>query len=98
MRIVLSFWIFYKKLIIPVISMSSLFGISEFIMTRSYSLSFKSLGISYIVFTPMFHYYIYEIRNPNEYYFYYNMGISKPVLWLSTLIFSSLIGLILILI
>ena len=98
MKIVSSIWMFYKKLIIPALSMSLLIGILIFIFTNSFSVSFKLTGISYLFFTPMFHYFIYEIRNPNEYYFYYNMGINKPVLWLSTLILSSLIGLILILI
>jgi hypothetical protein len=92
MRIVKSFWMFYKKLVIPALSMSA--AIASFSFANSGNFSFKWFGISYIIVVPMFQYYIYETRNPNEYYFYYNMGLSKPLLWLATLIFSSLIGLI----
>jgi len=92
MRIVRSFWMFYKKLVIPALSMSAAIASMAFINSGNFS--FKWFGISYIIVVPMFQYYIYETRNPNEYYFYYNMGISKPILWLATLTFSSLIGLI----
>jgi hypothetical protein len=47
------------------------------------------------LFAPFFHFAIYEIRNPNEYYFYYNLGLSKTVLWISTIAISFCIGLIL---
>ena len=92
MRIVKSFWMFYKKLVIPALAMSA--AIASIVFFSSETSSFKWFGISYMIVTPMFQYYIYENRNPNEYYFYYNMGLSKPLLWLATLIFSSLIGLI----
>jgi hypothetical protein len=69
-------------------------AIASMAFINSGNFSFKWFGISYMIVVPVFHYYIYEIRNSNEYYFYYNMGISKPLLWSSTLIFSSLIGLI----
>jgi len=92
MRIVKSFWMFYKKLVIPALSMSA--AIAFIASLDSGSFSFKWFGISYLIITPVFQYYIYETRNPNEYYFYYNMGLSKPLLWLATFVFSSLIGLI----
>jgi len=92
MRIVKSFWMFYKKLVIPAFSMSA--AIASFSLANSGNFSFKWFGISYMIVVPMFQYYIYETRNPNEYYFYYNMGLSKPLLWLATFVFSSLIGLI----
>ena len=83
---------FYKKLIIPALSMSAAIG--SLVFFNSGSFSFKWFGITYMIVVPVFHYYIYEVRNPNEYYFYYNMGISKPMLYLATLVFSSFIGLI----
>jgi len=83
---------FYKKLIIPALSMSAAIAAIAFIYSGNFS--FKWFGISYIIVVPVFQYYIYETRNPNEYYFYYNMGMSKPILWLATFVFSSLIGLI----
>jgi ABC-type sugar transport system ATPase subunit len=39
--------------------------------------SWGTVGIGYILITLVFQYFIYEIRNPNDYYFYYNMGLSK---------------------
>ena len=83
---------FYKKLVIPALAMSA--AIASIVLLNSGGFSFKWFGITYMIVVPVFHYYIYEVRNPNEYYFYYNMGISKPMLYLATLIFSSLIGLI----
>lgn len=83
---------FYKKLVIPALSMSA--AIASIVFLNSGNFSFKWFGISFLIVTPLFHYYIYEIRNPNEYYFYYNMGISKLFLWLATLVSSSFIGLI----
>jgi hypothetical protein len=96
MRIIVSIWMFYRKLILPALSMSVAINFLVFILKDSFS--FTLLGMIYIILAPMFHYFIYEIRNPNEYYFYYNMGITKPVLWLSTVILSLFIGLILALI
>jgi hypothetical protein len=69
-------------------------AIASLAFINSGNFSFKWFGISYMIVVPMFQYYIYETRNPNEYYFYYNMGMSKPILWLATFVFSSLIGLI----
>ena len=95
MKIVIIIWMFYKKLIIPGFSMSIVIESLPYLNTGSFS--FKWLGISYMILTPMFQYYIYEIRNPDEYYFYYNMGINKLILWMSTVILSFLIGLMLML-
>ncbi|HZK95867.1 MAG TPA: hypothetical protein VFC67_16830 [Prolixibacteraceae bacterium] len=83
---------FYKKLVIPALSMSA--AIASIAFFNSGGFSFKWFGISYLIVTPLFQYYIYGIRNPNEYYFYYNMGMSKPILWLATIVFSSFIGLL----
>jgi hypothetical protein len=78
-------WTFYKKLIVPVLSMSVLTGLIVYLNTGSATTAINLAGISCLFYTPMFQYFIYEIRNPQEYYFYYNMGISRLKLWLSTL-------------
>jgi len=93
-RIVKVFWVFYKKLIIPSIILSFLLGLRGLIESETNSLA--SVGIAYMLITPIFHYLTYEIRNKNEYYFYFNQGLSKDVLWGLTFLFSFLIGLILI--
>jgi hypothetical protein len=97
MRIAYCIWIFYKKLILPTVVVSTLLGLLLYPNTETIASSLKWSGISYLLLTPVFHYFIYEVRNPNEYYFYYNMGLSKLVLWISTTIFGSILGLIIIL-
>ena len=94
MRIALSIWMFYKKLIIPTLSMSAMTGFLTFMNSNSLPLAWRWSWLSFITLTPFFQYFIYEVRNPNEYYFYLNMGISKLVLWISTLILSLFIRLI----
>ncbi len=96
MRIVTSILLFYKKLITPTLAVSILLGFIGAGVTGDFSL--KPIGVSYIFIGLLFHYIIYEIRNPNEYYFYFNIGLSKNLLWICTLIINLIIGLILIMI
>ena len=90
MRIVYGLWFFYQKLIIPSLVVS--IALSYLMAGTSHLLI--GIGIVYIFFTPTFHYLTYELNNSNEYYFYYNMGLSKLSLWMSTLVISTLIGLL----
>ena len=60
--------------------------------------SLASTGAAFMFIAPLFQYFIYEISHPGEYYFYFNMGLSKLILWICTLAISFCIGLILILI
>jgi len=97
MRIAISIWIFYKKLIIPTIVASIMMAFMPMLFSGAAltgPLPIHTIGVTYIVFTPFFQYFIYEIRNPEEYYFYYNMGLSKLLLWTTTIIISSIAGLI----
>ena len=81
-------FIFQKKIFIPTLITSIILSfIGGF-------LSFKGVGFTFIVFATLFHYIIYEIRYPNEYYFYFNFGLSKASLWLSTLLMGAIICLI----
>jgi hypothetical protein len=95
MRMFKTILIFYQKLIIPTLVLSGLLGFIGLGITGVFSL--KTIGISYIFLGLLFHYFIYEVRNYNEYYFYYNMGLSRLSLWLITFILSLVIGLIFIL-
>jgi len=85
-------WLFYKRLILPSISLSFLSGL--FFMTFAKRFSFTVVGIGYLLFACLFHYFIYEIRHSNEYYFYYNMGLSKLHLWINTIVTSWLVCII----
>lgn len=90
MRILHGLCFFYQKLIAPSLALSILLS---FFMMEHISLC-KGIGISFIFLTPTFHYFIYEIRNSNEYYFYYNLGLSKILLWASTIVISIIVGLL----
>ena len=94
MRIFIALWIFYKKLILPSLAVSILLAIFFFGPVKITS----GTGIAYIFLTPVFHYLFYDLTNSNQYYFYHNLGISKLLLWMSSIIVSLIIGLILVLI
>lgn len=94
MQIFLIILTFYKKLIIPTVATSLILGsVATGVSNKPF---FNGVGNSYIFVGLLFHYYIYEIRNPKEYYFYYNFGLSKLSLWFCSLIINLIIGLTLI--
>ena len=84
-------FIFYSRLIIPSLSLSIL--LSLLMMDNIRFLA--GIGISYIVFSLALHYYIYEIKNTDEYCFYYNLGLSRFWLWVNTIGISLFLGLML---
>ncbi len=86
MNIVKAILFFYKKIFIPTIFLAGLLGIIG--LTVSVELFLKTFGISYLFLGFLFHYVIYELRNKNEYYFYYNLGFSKLNLWIVTFVFG----------
>lgn len=89
MRIMKALIFFYGKLLIPSFGMSiliSLFGM-PIVNIR------EGLGITFIIITPLFHYFIYEVNNASEYYLYYNLGLNKIMLWTNTIVISIFIGL-----
>ena len=94
MLIIKSILIFYKKLIVPTLVLSLVFGFIGFGISGNFSL--KLVGISYILISLLIHYIIYELMYPNEYYFYFNFGLNKYILWACTFILSLIIGLILV--
>jgi hypothetical protein len=88
MRTFKGLWIFYRKLMYPSAALSICLGL----------LAMKGMAVvgasffAYVFLAPMFHYFTYEVNNPNEYYFYYNLGLSKVNLWINTIAWSSIIG------
>jgi hypothetical protein len=95
MRMLRAILIFYQKLFVPALVLSGLLGLIGFGISGVFSL--RAIGVSYFFFGLLFHYFIYEVRNFNEYYFYYNLGLSRLSLWLVTLFLNLVIGLIFIL-
>lgn len=93
MSIFFPLWIFYKKLILPSLAVSVLLAVLFF----SSSKLCAGIGIAYIFLTPFFHFLFYDLARSNEYYFYYNLGISKLHLWISTIVWSLIFGIVLML-
>jgi len=56
-----------------------------------------TIGLSFFIIAPFTQYFLYEMNNKNQYYYYYNLGLSKLSLWISTLIISLINLLVLIL-
>lgn len=83
---------FYKRIAIPALIVSLAAG--AFASIISAKIFFISTGIAYMLFFPLMHYFAYEVRNPNEYYFYHNLGFSRSFLWIFTVISGIIIGLI----
>jgi hypothetical protein len=97
MKIIIALLIFYKKLIIPSFLMAILNGFAyKYILiimgvTNPDSIptfSSSAAAGSYLIFSLSFQFFIYEIKNKNEYYFYYNLGLNKSILWISNFIIS----------
>lgn len=103
MRIIIAILIFYKKLIIPALSIAILSGFAfKYVLiamtkTNSDLIPLYSSGAAsgaYIIFSLASQFFIYEKKNENEYYFYYNLGLNKITLWISNLILSLIIAMI----
>jgi len=88
MKRYISLFYFHKKIVIPAIAIS---GVLALFAVEAYLIFF---GIAYFLSAPLMHYFIYEIGNPNEYYFYYNLGFSKFFLWSTTIISAVIVALI----
>lgn len=83
MHIILSILIFYIKFILPSLAVAIALGFLVYLMTEKFH--WASVEIYYILMSMVFHYFIYEKRNPDDYCFYYNMGLIKFMLWGTTL-------------
>jgi hypothetical protein len=47
-----------------------------------------TIGLCFIFIAPLVQYYVYEIKNKNEYYYYNNLGLDNHKLWVSTFIIA----------
>ena len=88
---------FQQKLILPTFCVALGIGIAGYFMVWSTPLV-QGTGFGYILAGPMVHYFIYELRNPNEYYFYFNTGVGKIILYSVTVILNLILGSFLVLI
>lgn len=84
-------WFFQKRIVPPALFISALLGLLLFN-------SFWAVGLIFLIMGPLWHYLIYEMRYKQEYYFYFNLGFTRLSLWVSTLILSMGVFLIILLI
>jgi len=77
-------WIFYKKLLIPSVLFSALAACTSIFPIENF-------GLFFLVIFPLMHYFTYELRFKNEYFFYANFGFSRIFLWILTLSISLII-------
>lgn len=91
MRTIKLILIFYRKILAPSIIVSVM--IQLLTMNTLERFSFLPFGLAYMFSAPLFIFFNYEVRNTNEYYFYYNFGLNKVTLWISTIVISLIIGL-----
>lgn len=82
---------FQQKLVLPTFCVAIGIGIAGYFMVWSTPI-IEGTGFGYILAGPLTHYFIYEVRNNNEYYFYYNAGLNKITLYSSTTVINALIG------
>ncbi|HET6539906.1 MAG TPA: hypothetical protein VFG46_05425 [Chryseolinea sp.] len=82
---------FQQKLILPTFCVALAIGIAGYFMAWSTPLV-QGTGFGYILAGPLTQYFIYELRNENEYYFYFNMGFNKIMLYGSTVILNVIFG------
>jgi hypothetical protein len=86
---------FQQKLILPTFCVALGIGIAGYFMVPSTPV-IPGTGYGYILAGPVMHYFTYEVTYENEYYFYFNSGLTKIHLYASTLILNlTLSGLIL---
>ncbi len=91
-RLAKAFYGFYIKILFPALTLSALVGFMG--LSASQLNYFNYVGIAIIFIAPLMHYLTYELRNKNEYFFYFNQGLSKTHLWILTCLSSFFIGLL----
>ncbi|MAX72017.1 MAG: hypothetical protein CMC76_13130 [Flavobacteriaceae bacterium] len=91
MKLLKTIFLFQKKIIFLAYFISIIIGII-------FGLKLNVIGISFFTILPLLHYFFYDIKDKSEYYYYYNLGVSRNKLWLSTLVTGTINFLILVLI
>lgn len=47
-------------------------------------INYQLIGLSFSLIAPFVQYFVYDIKDKNQYYYYYNLGLSNIMLWVST--------------
>lgn len=95
MKSLLIFYAFYQRLIPSAIFFSLAVGLFKYILPfpELQEKSFTNIvGTAFIIALPFFHLVIYELRDNNEYHFYYNLGFGKMLLWIISMALAFFFG------
>ncbi|KZS40605.1 hypothetical protein AWE51_06560 [Aquimarina aggregata] len=76
--------IFQKKIFFISYLTSIAIGILGFLFTGF--INHQTIGLGFSLIVPFAQYYVYDIKNKNQYFYYYNLGLSNIMLWVSTFI------------
>ena len=85
-----AFYLFYVKLSTPSILIALIIALSYLLITGTFSSHL--VGYSYFFLAIGFHFILYDLNNPGQYYFYYNLGISRRTLWVCSILANFIIG------
>lgn len=80
LRILKNILLFQKKIFFLSYMLSFVFGVYLLYGDA------KTVGFCFLVVAPIVQYFIYEIKDKNEYYYYFNVGLSRIQLWISTIV------------
>lgn len=50
----------------------------------------KTIGFCFLIVAPVVHYWVYDLNNRSEYYYYFNLGLDHFKLWTSTFLIGSI--------
>lgn len=94
---------FYRRLFLPSLLVAMAFGafsisligeFGAFSIPLTGEFANGSAALAYLIFSPVFHYLVYDVYFEDEYYFYYNLGLSRRILWGFTVVFGLLMSLL----
>ncbi len=82
---------FHEKLLLPTLCVAAGIGVAGYFMVWSTPI-IQGAGYGYMLAGPITHYYLYDLKSPNEYYFYFNTGLTKVHLYASSFILNFALG------
>lgn len=92
-RLISGFYLFYLRIFIPAGITAIIIALADLALGGSHFLSI--LAYAYFLLAPAFQFLSYDFTNPDQYYFYNNIGFTRPGLWILNIMTSLILFLIL---
>lgn len=91
MQKIKALFFFYRGMVLTTLVLAGMLGgIAQF----TSGMFFQICGISIVMAMPLIHFFKYELQQQKDYFFYYNLGLGKPLLWVLTVLGSGFTGII----